>query len=183
VTSDPSICKRCALENPTCCRLEPGQEEFCFPLSEMEKNRIQDYQPNEGGFAVQENTEGFLHHILRLFPGEEERVRKLFPRRKFHFRLAVDSKGACRFLGAAGCRIPQELRPYYCRLFPFWVVGRSVSAFDAASCLARREAVHLLRMFEAFNTNAAQVRDLMGRLRLAWGLPPSSGMKPVKRSF
>ncbi|SKA79734.1 hypothetical protein SAMN02745704_01255 [Paucidesulfovibrio gracilis DSM 16080] len=183
MTSDPSICKRCALQGPTCCRLEPGQEEFCFPLSQTEKERIQEFQPDEGGFALQENTEGFVHNILRLFPGEKERVLALFPRQKFHFRLAVDASGACRFLGSKGCRIPQDLRPYYCRLFPFWVVHNEVSVFDSPSCLARREAVHLLRMFETFDTNAGTVRDLMGRLRLAWGLPPTAGSKPVKRSF
>lgn len=183
MTSDPTVCKRCALQGPTCCRLEPGQDEFCFPLSQKEKERIQDFQPDAGGFALQENTEGFLVHVQRLFPDEQDFIRELFPPRKFHFRLAVDDKGACRFLGSAGCRIPQELRPYYCRLFPFWVVNGTISVFDAVSCLARREAVHLLRLYDIFGLNAAQVRDLMGRLRLAWGLPPTSGMKPVKRSF
>ncbi|MGE4293289.1 MAG: YkgJ family cysteine cluster protein [Desulfovibrio sp.] len=183
MTPDPSVCKRCALEGPTCCRLEPGQEEFCFPLSDKEKERIQDFQPDEGGFALQENTEGFLLNLLRLFPAEHDLIRALFPPRKFHFRLAVDEKGACRFLGRTGCRIPSELRPYYCRLYPFWVVGGRVNFFDASSCLARREAVNLLRMYDSFGLNAAQVRDLMGRLRLAWGLPPTTGMQPVKRSF
>lgn len=183
MSPDPSVCKRCALEGPTCCCLEPGQEEFCFPLSSLEKERIQEFQPDEGGFALQENTGGFVRHALLLFPGEDERIRELFPPRKFHFRLAVDEKGACRFLGREGCRIPEELRPYYCRLFPFWMTHDKVFIFDAASCLARREAVNLFRMYASFGLNAARVRDLMGRLRLAWGLPPTSGMQPVKRSF
>lgn len=183
MTSDPSVCKRCAQEGSSCCQLDPGLEEFCFPLSDTEKERIQEFQPDEGGFALQENTEGFLLNLQRLFPGERDQIRALFPARKFHFRLAVDEEGSCRFLGRDGCRIPAELRPYYCRLFPFWVVKGSINVFDAESCLARRETVNLFRMFDSFGLNAALIRDLMGRLRLSWGLPPTSEMKPVKRSF
>lgn len=183
VSSDPTVCKRCALQGPTCCRLQPGQEEFCFPLSQKEKERIQEYQPDEGGFALQENTDGFVLNVVRLFPGEGDLVRTLFPPRKFHFRLAVDEQGACRFLGSAGCRIPQELRPYYCRLFPFWVFKGQVTAFDSPTCLVRRESVNQFRMLDSLGVSAAQIRDLMGRLRLAWGLPPKTGMKPVKPSF
>ncbi|WP_229594262.1 YkgJ family cysteine cluster protein [Pseudodesulfovibrio sediminis] len=182
-TNDSDVCRRCSLLGPTCCRIATGQEEFCFPLSKVEKERIQDHVPYTGGFVVSPNSKAFIDNVCRLFPGEEAIVAKLFPEGKEHFRLAVDSMGACRFLGPLGCEIPQELRPYYCRLFPFWMVDTLVIHFDAPGCLARREGQTLTRMLHSLDTNRAAVKDLYGRLRLVWGLPPRKGELKVTKSF
>ncbi|MGE4504118.1 MAG: YkgJ family cysteine cluster protein [Desulfovibrionaceae bacterium] len=180
---DPGICKRCALLGATCCELSPGNEENCFPLSLDEKERIQTEVQLSGGFALQENTKAFIDGMCRLFPDEARLVRELFPERKFHFRLAVDSAGRCRFLGPQGCVIPTEARPYYCRLFPLWMGGDRITVFNTLTCLARKEAVHQKALLESLGVSAASVRDLMGRLRLVWGLPPRPGMRRVKKTF
>lgn len=182
-TGDSDVCRRCSLQGPTCCRITHGQEEYCFPLSQVEKERIQDHLPYTGGFELSPNSKAFIDHACHLFPGEEERVRELFPEGKEHFRLAVDSLGACRFLGPEGCEIPQEARPYYCRLFPFWMVGSEVIFFDSHTCLARREERTLIRMLHSLDMNKAMVKDLYGRLRLVWGLPPRRGASTVKKGF
>ncbi|MBG0789214.1 MAG: zinc/iron-chelating domain-containing protein [Desulfovibrionaceae bacterium] len=180
---DSDVCRRCSLQGPTCCRIAAGQEEFCFPVSPAEKERIQELVPYTGGFVLSPNSKAFIGHVGRLFPGEEAFVRELFPEGKEHFRLAVDSMGACRFLGPLGCEIPREVRPYYCRLFPFWVVGGDVTFFDSPTCLARREGRTLIRILDSLGTGRASVRDLYGRLRLVWGLPPRKGAGRVKKSF
>lgn len=182
-SADADICRLCALRGPTCCRTEPGREEFCFPLSVAEKERIREVLPDTGGFALQENTEAFVNGVLKLFPGEEDLVRALFPPRKEHLRLAVDATGACRFLGPQGCLVPREARPYYCLLFPFWITGNSVMIFDAPGCLARRESGGETGILRRLGMTESQVRDLHGRLRLVWGLPPRRGMNAVKRTF
>jgi Fe-S-cluster containining protein len=178
-TEDADVCRRCSFQGPTCCRIATGQEEYCFPLSQ----RIQELVPYTGGFVVSPNSKAFIDYACRLFPGEEEEVRRIFPEDKEHFRLAVDSMGACRFLGPLGCEIPQEARPYYCRLFPFWMAGRTVTHFDTPTCLARREGGTLVRILDILDTNKATVKDLYGRLRLVWGLPPTKGANPVKKTF
>lgn len=180
---DPGVCARCAGLGATCCHLTPGHEEFCFPVSDMEKGRILENMPCTGGFVLEDNSEAFLDNLCRLFPGEEDVVRELFPRSQAHYRLAIGEDGACRFLGPSGCTIPREIRPYYCRLFPFWMAGNEVIVFDAQSCLARREARNLNRMLESIGTTKAEIRDLFGRLRLAWNLPPKRGMNSVKKKF
>lgn len=139
--------------------------------------------PQTGGFVLSPNSEAFINNVCRLFPGEEVAVRELFPEGKEHFRLAVDSTGACRFLGPGGCEIPREIRPYYCRLYPFWMVGSDVTFFDSPTCLARREARTLIRMLAALDVSKADVKDLYGRLRLAWGLPPVKGACKVNKGF
>jgi len=182
-TGDSDVCFRCSLQGPTCCRIAAGQEEFCFPLSQIEKERIQEHVPHTGGFVLSPNSKAFVDNVCRLFPGEEEAVRELFPEGKEHFRLAVDSMGACRFLGPEGCEIPREARPYYCRLFPFWMVGNTVIFFDSPTCLVRREERTLIRILRALDVNKAEVKDLFGRLRLVWGLPPAKGACKVKKGF
>lgn len=180
---DPFVCSRCSRRGPTCCSLSPGQEEACFPLSTSEKERIQDRHPDAGVFALRPNSEAFLANVKKLFPGEEELLEGLFPPGKEHFSLAVTSDGHCRFLTSSGCGLPQEYRPYYCRLYPFWFSGGEVQVFDNPGCLARREAVSLGRLHTALNCSPARVRELHGRLRLAWGLPPTVGMKAVLKTF
>ncbi|BDQ33161.1 YkgJ family cysteine cluster protein [Pseudodesulfovibrio portus] len=180
---DSDVCRRCSQQGPTCCRIATGQEEFCFPLSQSEKERIQDHVPHTGGFVLSSNSKAFIDHVCRLFPGEEDLVRELFPEGREHFRLAVDSMGACRFLGPLGCEIPKEARPYYCRIFPFWMIGPDVIFFDSPTCLARREGETLTRILDTLDTGKANVKDLYGRLRLVWGLSPRKGACRVKKSF
>ncbi|WP_018123540.1 zinc/iron-chelating domain-containing protein [Desulfovibrio oxyclinae] len=183
IVKDPHVCVRCAEHGPTCCRITPGQEEVCFPLSTAEWERIRDFQPDKGGFVKQANSQAFIDNVKRLFPGEDEAVAELFPERGEHVRLALRSDGSCRFLGSKGCVLPRESRPYYCRLYPFWIAGGEILVFESPTCLARRECRSLNCMMRTLKTNAATVRDLYGRLRLAWGLPPARGMRKVKRTF
>lgn len=181
--TDPFVCKRCSEQGPTCCQLTLGQEEFCFPLTAREKERIQEAVPDTGGFVLQENSAAFVDNVIRLFPGEDENVRKLFPRKKEHIRLAVGPDGKCKFLGPDGCVIPVEARPYYCRLYPFWVVGNRLTVFESPGCLAVREASSVGGLIKSMGSSKSALVDLFGRLRLAWGLPPKSGMKSVKKGF
>lgn len=139
--------------------------------------------PHTGGFVLSPNSKAFIDNVTRLFPGEEAVVRELFPEGKDHYRLAVDTMGACRFLGPEGCEIPTEVRPYYCRLYPLWMVGCDVIFFDSPTCLVRREERTLTRMVHALGTSKAEVKDLYGRLRLAWGLPPVKGACTVNKGF
>lgn len=183
LSSDPEVCRRCARQGPTCCTLSPGQEEFCFPLSLKEKERMQELKPDTGGFALQDNGKDFADSMARLFPGEETLVRELFPKHRQHFRLAVAENGDCRFLGASGCVLPAEARPYYCRLYPFWMANERITYFDSPRCLARRESRGLNGLIEALGATAATIRDLHGRLRLAWGFPPRPGMPAVTKGF
>lgn len=184
--ADPHICARCADVGPTCCRLEPGQEEVCFPLSDMERDRILDCSQSwKGAFAQEPNTRTFVDNLRKLFPGDRRTVREMFPLTKYHIRLATRADGSCRLLGKAGCVLPVEARPYYCRLFPFWILNGNITVFNYNRCEARKQVEETPEMLEIMGLTRARVFELHGRLRLAWGLPPKEGMpqivRPVKR--
>ncbi|WP_428566354.1 MAG: YkgJ family cysteine cluster protein [Solidesulfovibrio sp. DCME] len=179
----PDICARCAASGPTCCVMTPGHEDQCFPVSEMERQRIGEQTGlSRGAFTPEANSAAFLASLRRLFPGEGQVLEALFPPGRRHLRLSVGPSGRCVFLRADGCCLPRQVRPYYCRLFPFWMAAGRVSAFAATTCLVHREGRTVAGMLAAIVMTEAQVRDLHGRLRLAWGLPPREGMATVTPS-
>jgi len=175
IEQDSSICAQCALVNPTCCRLSAGQEDLCFPVSEIERQRIVEFGPSMGGLTGARNSTAFLDSMIRLFPGSRTLVTGRFPPRGEHLRLATHPDGRCSFLGPRGCILPREARPYYCRLFPFWVTAGAVTAFDARGCLARDTGKSVAGMLSLFGLTRAMVRQLHGRMLLAWGLAPGEG--------
>lgn len=171
--SDPFVCARCGAKGPTCCELTPGTEEVCFPVSEYERERILECVPDSGSFALQVNTPIFIENMLRLFPGQRRTVKELFPPGGAHYRLEVDSGGTCLFLGSEGCILPKEVRPLYCRIFPFWTdeSGR-ITLLEVENCLAQRENKTPGKLFKALGVTQAEVRELHSSLRIAWGFAP-----------
>lgn len=176
--ADPGVCAACAAAGPTCCQIEPGSSnaaDICFPLSVPEWERIHDFAKGAlGWFCYEPNTVAFRRNMDRLFPGERERVRELFPSGKEHMRLATRPDGRCVFLDAMGCRLPREARPLYCQLFPFWVAFDRLATVGSRACLALRNGKHPAGMLDVFGLGEAWVRTLHGRLRLAWGFLPQS---------
>lgn len=182
IEPDAHVCLRCAQVNPTCCRLTPGQEDLCFPVSEIERQRIVEFGPRMCGLTGARNSKAFLSNMVRLFPRERVRLAALFPPHGEHLRLATLPDGRCAFLGQKGCILPREARPYYCRLFPFWVSAGAVTAFDASGCLACSEGGTAEGMLGLFKMSRSMVRELHGRMRMAWGLAPGEGGdEPGKR--
>jgi len=110
--------------------------------------------------------------LMRLFPDERARVAALFPLRGEHLRLAALPDGSCSFLGIAGCVLRWEVRPYSCRLFPFWVSAGAVTVRAGMGCLAYAEGRTPEGMLPLLVMNHAMARELHGRMRLAWGMSP-----------
>ena len=181
--SGEALCGQCAAAGPTCCTLAPGQEELCFPISDMERTRIvEQVGLTRGAFTPQANSRAFAANLARLFPRDRDWLARLFPEGASHLRLSVDGAGNCLFLRADGCCLPRPARPYYCHLFPFWMAGARVTAFAAPDCLIHRRGRTVARMLALLDCSEADVRELHGRLRLAWGLPPKEGMPFVTPS-
>lgn len=167
---DADACARCARSSGTCCTLTPGQEEFCFPLSALERADMEAAGAGPETFCAQENTQAFVDNLCRLFPGEEAALDALFPAGGVHDRLALSPSGACLLLGPEGCRLPREARPYYCRLFPFWIKAGRQLYFEFKECQALRESTRGAGLLKRLGMTETGVFDLYHRLRRAWGL-------------
>jgi Fe-S-cluster containining protein len=130
--------------------------------------------PREGDATceAEENSPGFFQALLRLFPGEKAILEQRFPPGGRHFRLRLRADGSCVFQGRAGCRLPREVRPWYCRLFPAWVQGRAATLFRSETCLISRRAASPAHGLELLNTTALETRRLYDALRGDWSLIP-----------
>ncbi|XPV77438.1 MAG: zinc/iron-chelating domain-containing protein [Desulfovibrio sp.] len=145
--TDPFVCSRCADTYSTCCRLTPGDEVYCFPVSPEEAARIEEETKElvsrkelhiEITLVEENNSPEFKENLYRLLPQSKDEIDTKFPEGATHLRLAVTG-GKCPLLGDNGCLLTRESRPYYCRLFPFWIMGGELTYFDARQCLACEE--------------------------------------------
>ena len=156
---------------------------MCFPLSEMERDRILDFSGEKGAFVQEPNSSQFTTNLKRLFPGERSLVE-----RSFHPRTSFASghpRGwRLRILGLHGCVLPRDARPYYCHLFPFWVYKRRFTLFTPEHCLAVQEGKGSVQLVEeVMGVSLSELAMHHGKLRLAWGLPPREDMPFLEASF
>ena len=107
----------------------------------------------------------------RLFPREERQVNILFPMGESHLSLALNKEKGCFFLGATGCLLPDQARPRFCLLFPFWVMDGALNLFNNHNCLAMKEHRRLSSLMRLFGVDRAEIRRRYALLRLDWGFP------------
>lgn len=160
--NDPDVCRRCALESPTCCRHAAGEERFCFPLPEAEYQALRAVGVPESAFAEEPNAAAFNTHLARLFPGAP--VEAAFPAHGTHRRLATQD-GTCTLLAPQGCTLPRAVRPLFCRIYPLWSIHGRLTAFENPTCVAVREAPTPMALCRLLGTDAQRVRAHVHTLR------------------
>ena len=170
MAADPHICALCALRGRTCCSLLPGNEELCFPLSKIEQKMILDWGGTVEFFDDMPNSPAFRDSLDYLFPEDRPRLRELFPKGGRHLRLGTTPAGDCLLLGPNGCRLPRASRPWYCRIFPFWVRWGEVVVIPSPTCLGVRKASNKAATLELYSLTDAEVLEIFASLRRAWEL-------------
>lgn len=129
--------------------------------------------PPEGGDRVcasELNVPEFVNSIHEMFPGRKKRVNALFPAKDKHFTLRIREDGSCIFLGKEGCRLPRAARPWYCRIFPAWVIGGSLTLFLLQDCLISHRARGPAEGVRMLGATPALIRALHARLCEDWDL-------------
>jgi Fe-S-cluster containining protein len=164
-------CELCAEKSLTCCQLIPGQEEFCFPLSDLEVALLKNDLPEtEACFVLMPNSNAFIQTITNLFPFNRKILQQRFPPGSSHLRLATDAEGKCVFLGKRGCVLSDDHRPLLCRLFPFWIVGEQFYIFAYEKCLPIRRAQSFPEILTSFGMTVETLGNFYDQLCLAWGI-------------
>ncbi|MDL2216746.1 hypothetical protein LJB81_03310 [Desulfovibrio sp. OttesenSCG-928-M14] len=116
------------------------------------------------------NSPDFILSMNSLFTKEKKRVAQLFPARGTHFSLRLRKDGACVFLGNAGCRLPRTVRPWYCLLFPAWMLNGRPALFTAPGCLIAKRAMNPAHAVGIMGVNLDDLREIYSSLRRDWGL-------------
>ena len=120
--------------------------------------------------ALEDNRSDFIVSMHRLFPGQKNRVDILFPAGGRHLTLRTRVDGSCAFLGSYGCRLPRGVRPWYCLVFPAWVIKGSLTLFSSADCLVFQKAQGPAHAIALLQSTARTVREHHARLCKDWGL-------------
>ena len=123
--------------------------------------------------APEPNEPDFVASMRALFPTEKSVVQAMFPLEGRHFSLRTRPDGSCVFLGEEGCRLPRTARPWYCLLFPAWLVEDSLTLFLSGDCLISRRAQGPAHGVRLLNQHPAGIRKLYAALRHDWGLESS----------
>jgi len=118
------LCARCARHQRTCCQ----DSEIHVTLADVrritphaEGAEFTEFRPPADPVYDQRIEDPFWHaHVFR--PDGTRRILKRKP------------DGDCHFLGSQGCRLPGDVRPIVCRLYPFDYNENGILARLASGC-------------------------------------------------
>ncbi len=168
--SDSLICLECSRVNPTCCRLNPGMEKSCFPLSLPEIEGIRDYLSSDDFFVREINDKSFLLKLARMIPESKKIVYELFPLDNFHARLKTNRDGSCCLLAEDGCLLPDDIRPAYCLLYPFWFQNNRLIYLKDPLCIAQNRHNNIRELIRLFRIDPQKLKKefnlMINNLRL-----------------
>ena len=150
------------------------------PVSNPEINKIVNFlqiREAETVFEPKVNSPFYTQQMLNLFPGMEKIIYLRFPEDGMHYELKTKND-ACILLGNEGCILPKEIRPHFCRIYPFWFFGEEPHIFHDSDCLALRTCETIREVFLSLGTTPDQLMRIHKGIRQDWELFHS--MSPVK---
>jgi len=170
--SNPHICCRCDMSGNSCCKVRNnGENEIQTPLSDKEVRKIMALQKGKEHrdfFDLMPNTDQFIAQIKELFPDRSDSVKENFTKKTHHYELKTVNN-SCIFLNDSGCRLPTEVRPFFCRIYPFWFLNGEPMIFQDSQCLALISHRNIPEVLLCLGTNPDELVDLHQQMCHAWG--------------
>lgn len=179
------ICRQCNSNGTSCCavRSENLEKMMIPPVSEAEVERILFFIGNTNRndvFKTKANSTFYIHQMLNLFPNMEKSIFEAFPENKNHYELKTPNN-ACALLGINGCVLPKEIRPHFCRIYPFWFFGEDSHIFQDSDCLALQQCDTIPEVLLALGTNPETLKQIYSQIFQDWGLlHPMSRIKRMR---
>lgn len=151
------VCARCHELQQGCC-FSFNDTSQVFSLLSMEVTRISQASGMAGGaFTTRDEiSPQFRELLLALNPALAATV----PGNQ-RTRLKILPNGHCFFLTEHGCLLPVEARPYYCRIYPFWITtGGRLFVLMNANCLAQKKAPTWQHVLEKMEMDEEKLRNM-----------------------
>jgi Fe-S-cluster containining protein len=171
--TNPHICSQCDSMNRSCCTLRvENNEGLPAPVSELEIKRILSVledNKREDFLDVQTNSSQFVNQMSLLFPNMPESIQKAFPLNENHFEIKT-LEDSCFFKDDNGCLLPDEARPHFCRIYPFWFFGEEPLIFQDESCLALENCGTIGEVLLSLGTNSETLKQIHSLICEDWGL-------------
>lgn len=170
---NPHICAQCDSENRSCCTLRAENNEgLPAPVSEPEVVRILGFMENkevDDFLDKRENSAQLISQMTFLFPDMANAFDLIFPLGGNHMELKTKDD-ACIFQGNEGCVLPNDVRPHFCRIYPFWFFKGEPHIFQDSNCLALEKNRTIPEVLLSLGTNADSIKRLHATLCEDWGI-------------
>ncbi|MDA3791647.1 MAG: hypothetical protein PF503_24510 [Desulfobacula sp.] len=174
--TNPNICGQCDSMNRSCCTLRAESNEgLPAPVSEPEVERILSFlkdKKRELPLDHRNNSPQFISQMSILFPDMTDSVHKIFPLNGTHFDLKTNGD-SCIFKEIDGCLLPDEVRPHFCRIYPFWFFEDEPQIFEDSNCLALENCQTIPEVLLSLGTNTEKLKQIHARIYEDWGLSRS----------
>ena len=181
--TNPNICGQCDSMNRSCCTLRAENNEgLPAPVSEPEIGRILNFFKNKNRETLldkRRNSLQFISQMSMLFPNMADAVHTIFPVNAIHFDLKTRGD-ACIFKATSGCLLPDEARPHFCRIYPFWFFDDEPQIFEDSNCLALANCHTISEVLLSLGTNSEKLKQIHARIYEDWGLYRSAPQEKKK---
>ena len=172
--------------NRSCCTLRAENNEgLPAPVSEPEIERILSFfkdKKREDLLDRRINSPQFINQMSILFPDLADSVHKIFLVNGNHFDLKTVND-ECIFKEVNGCVLPDEARPLFCRIYPFWFFDDEPHVFQDSNCLALENCQTIPEVFLSLGTKPDKLKQIHARICEDWGLYRSIPQEEKKFSL
>ncbi|MCP4673736.1 MAG: hypothetical protein GY857_20810 [Desulfobacula sp.] len=183
---NPDICGQCDKMNRSCCTLKAENNEgLPAPLSKPEIERILSVYKNRKQEDIVDsrvNSIQFINQMSMLFPDRVDLIHKVFPLNKKHFELKTMGD-ACIFKDIDGCLLPNQARPYFCRIYPFWFFEDQLHIFQDSNCLVLENCQTIPEVLLSLGTRPEKLKQIHAQVCEEWELYLSMSQAKVKFSL
>ncbi|MCP3941162.1 MAG: hypothetical protein GY710_06745 [Desulfobacteraceae bacterium] len=171
--TNPNMCKRCDSMDRSCCTLRAENNEgLPAPVSGPEIKKILNLfkDKKRSDFLDKRiNSPQFIGQMSILFPDMAESINNVFPVDGSHFDLKTQ-EDACIFKDANGCLLPDDARPLFCRIYPFWFFDDKPNIFQDPNCLALENCQTISEVVLCLGTKPERLKQIHGLICENWGL-------------
>jgi len=164
---DSNICAKCHEIGSGCCFLKDTSQQSQVGILSPDINKIKNHlNIDEDSFIVKDTVNDEFRESL------SKNIHPIFDKVFYNniaFRLKVVD-GKCVFLSGDGCTLPKEVRPLYCRIYPFLLSAdnKNIVVLSSYDCLAQGKSTLSWRIVnEYFEYNEEYVRGLFEELEKA----------------
>lgn len=77
---------------------------------------------------------------------------------------------SCIFKEACGCILPEEVRPHFCRIYPFWFFDDEPHIFQDENCLAFEKNQTIPELLLSLGTYTDRLKQIHSNICEDWGL-------------
>ena len=159
-------CAICHKQGKGCCFIKTANNSLHIGIFLDDIKKIESHLNVDRDYFIEVDS---IDSILREFLSNTIHpvFDKIFYQNTRHKLKTIDDK--CIFLTDTGCKLPTEIRPLYCRIYPFWLSydNKHINVLSSDECLAQEQSTlswHIVN--QHFGCTEEYLRDLFAQVLL-----------------